>query len=198
MDTGVLAVHYQNENCHPDGKIAIGMAADAQAWRQRTIAAATRLMAGARRLGIPLIHLRLAVKPDFSDVLANAPMFRQWLEQEAWKDGSWGARFLAELAPVADELQVTHIRNNVFHGSALQDALDDIGPTRLIVAGVSTALAVEGAVRHAADVGYVVSVAHDACQTASLEAHEAALRTMAMFAEVRSVDEILAELSPAD
>ena len=27
--TTVLAIHYQNENCHPDSKIRVGIAADA-------------------------------------------------------------------------------------------------------------------------------------------------------------------------
>ena len=29
-DSVLVALHYQNENCHPEGKIRIGLAADAE------------------------------------------------------------------------------------------------------------------------------------------------------------------------
>jgi hypothetical protein len=32
-DSVLLALHYQNENCHPEGKIKVGIAEREQAWR---------------------------------------------------------------------------------------------------------------------------------------------------------------------
>ena len=68
-DSLVLALHYQNENCHPDGRIKVGIGAGEQAWRGATLAAARRLLDGARRHGVPIIHVRLAVRPDYRDVI---------------------------------------------------------------------------------------------------------------------------------
>jgi nicotinamidase-related amidase len=190
--TAVLAVHYQNENCHAEGKVKLGIAAEAEAWREETLAAAGRLLAGARRHGVPLIHVRLAVRADFRDVMANAPIYRQWQETETWIEGTWGAEFLEGLGPEGDELVVTHARSNAFYGSPLGAYLDRYRPTSLVIAGVSTAYAVDHATRHAADLGYRVTIAHDACQTGTREQHDAALTTLAMFAEIKPVDEIIA------
>jgi nicotinamidase-related amidase len=147
--TVLLAVHYQNENCHPDGKVKLGIAATAETWREKTLAAAGRLLAGARSHGVPVIHVRLAVRADFRDVMANAPIYRQWQETETWIEGTWGAEFLDGLGPAGDELVVTHTRNNAFYGSPLQAYLDRYRPRALVIAGVSTAYAVDHATRHA-------------------------------------------------
>ncbi len=193
----LLAVHYQNENCHPDGKVKLGIAATAEAWRRETLAAAGRLLAGARRHGVPLIHVRPAVRADFRDVMANAPIYRQWQETETWIEGTWGTEFVESLGPAGDELVVTHARSNAFYGSPLEAYLDRYRPTSLVIAGVSTAYAVDHATRHAADLGYRVTIAHDACQTATLAQHETALATLAMFAEIKPVDEVVAGFAEA-
>ncbi|MFO1351386.1 MAG: cysteine hydrolase [Gammaproteobacteria bacterium] len=188
----LLALHYQNENCHPDGKIKIGIAAGAEEWRAATLANAGRLLRGARAAGAPVIHVRLAVNPDYRDVIPNTPLFRQWIELGAWAEGSWGAAFYAGLEPTAEEPVVTHIRNNPFHASSLELILHALQPRTLVVAGVSTTYVVESTVRHATDLGYAVTVAHDACSSGSREAHEASLKALRWLAEVQSVDDVLA------
>ncbi len=195
VESLVLAVHYQNENCHPEGRIKIGVGSGEEAWRAEVLAAAGRLLAGARAHGVPIIHVRLAVRPDYQDVIQNAPVFRQWIEQNAWQEGSWGVEFLDELAPEAGELVVTHIRNNPFFGSPLETLVAMRRPSRLICAGVSTAYAVESTVRHASDLGYEVVVAADACSTATRARHQSALETMALLATVSGVDAIVASFA---
>jgi biuret amidohydrolase len=189
--TVVLAVHYQNENCHPEGRIKVGVGGGDEAWRVAVLAAAGRLIEGARRHGVPVIHVRLAVRADYQDVIPNAPLFRQWIEQDAWREGSWGTEFCDGLGPAPDELVVTHIRNNPFVGSPLATLLARRRPRRLICAGVSTAYAVESTVRHAADLGYEVVVAADACSTASRARHEASLAAMVPLATISEVDPIV-------
>ena len=51
------------------------------------------------------------------DVVRYGPLFRQWVELNAWQEGTWGVQFHEGLRPVGDELVVTHIRNNLFFGS---------------------------------------------------------------------------------
>ena len=107
------------------------------------LAAARRLLDGARSHGVPIIHVRLAVRPDYRDVIQNGPLFRQWVELNAWQEGTWGVEFYEGLGPVGDELVITHIRNNPFFGSPLETLVAMHRPRRLICAGVSTAYAVE-------------------------------------------------------
>ena len=189
----LLALHYQNENCHPDGKIKLGIAADAP-WREPRLNNARRLLAGVREAGVPIIHVRLAVHPDYANVRANTPLIRQWIELGAWREGTWGVEFLQGLEPVGNEIVVTHTRNSVFHGCSLPDTLTALGAEHLYVAGVSTAYVVESSVRQATDIGYTCTVIADACATATEEQHQNALTAMQVLAEISSVDNVLAQL----
>ncbi|WP_281684540.1 cysteine hydrolase family protein [Thalassobaculum salexigens] len=191
--TVIVANHYQNENCHPDGKVKVGIAADAD-WRWQRLDNAKRLFAGARAAGVPIVHVRLAVDPEYRDVIVNTALIREWLELGAWKEGTWGTEFVDGLGPMAGEHVVTHTRNSGFQDSTLAQVLFKLGARHLICCGVSTAYTVEGTVRHAADIGYEVTVASDACSTATEAQHDAALAAMSVLAEIKSVDAILAAL----
>jgi nicotinamidase-related amidase len=87
---------------------------------------------------------------------------------------------------------VTHNRIGAFHGTGLDDILRGFGVTRLIVAGVATTSVVLTTVGQAADRGYAVTVAADACSAGRPELHAAALELMALVAEIGTVDSALA------
>lgn len=192
-DTALLAIHYQNDNCHADGRIRLGLA-ERDPRREALIAAASRLFAAARASGVPIVHVRYAWKPDYSDVILNAEVYRQHAALGAWKDGEWGAEFLDALKPLPGEAVVTHARMSPYYQSDLDAALARLKPRRLIVAGVSTSYAVDAAVRDSSDRGYEVTVAADACATGDPAMHEASLKAMRMLATITTVDQIVAEL----
>ena len=193
-DTAVLAIHYQNENCHPNGKIRVGIAADAD-WRWERLGNAKRLLDGARAAGAAIIHVRLAVPPDYRGVSANTDLIREWMVLSAWQEDTWGTAFIESLEPHADDFVITHTRNSAFYNTTLDEILFQLGVRNLVCAGVSTAYAVEGTVRHATDIGYKVTVAADACSTATHAQHENALAAMKPLASIKTVDEILADLA---
>ena len=193
-DTAVLAIHYQNENCHPDGKIRVGIAVDAD-WRWERLGNAKRLLDGARAAGAAIIHVRLAVPPDYRGVSANTDLIREWMALSAWQEDTWGTAFIESLEPHADDFVITHTRNSAFYNTTLDEILFQLGVRNLVCAGVSTAYAVEGTVRHATDIGYEVTVAADACSTATQAQHENALAAMKPLANIKTVDEILAHLA---
>jgi nicotinamidase-related amidase len=196
LDTAIVANHYQNENCHPDGKIKVGIAADSP-WREQCLENARQLFQAARSAGLPIIHVRLAVPPDYRGVIANTGLIRDWTKNGAWKEGSWGVEFIDGLEPTETEHVVSHTRNSGFHNSTLEEVLFSLGTRKLICCGVSTAYTVEGTVRHATDIGYEVTVAADACSTATVEQHDAALAAMKPLAEIKTVAEICTEISTA-
>ena len=189
--TVIVANHFQNENCHPDGKIKVGIGADSD-WRWQRLDNAKKLFAAARNIAMPIVHVRLAVPADFKGVVANTTLIREWLKLGAWREGTWGVEFIDGLAPTADEYVVTHTRNSGFHNSTLEEVLFSLGARHLICCGVSTAYTVEATVRHGTDIGYKVTVASDACSTATAEQHTAALAAMAPLAEIKTVAEIVA------
>jgi nicotinamidase-related amidase len=94
---------------------------------------------------------------------------------------------------------------NAFRDTELLATLRRLGATRLVIAGMQTHMCVEAATRAAADLGFEVTVAHDACATRPLafggvevpaaQVHAAALAAMSgAYAKVTSTDDWLAAL----
>lgn len=191
----ILALHYQNEVLHPDGKIRVGV--NDESVRERVIDGAGRLLALAREHQMPLIHVRIAFRPDYADCPRNTPIFRKTVELGAVKDGEWGAEFMVPFQPLpnANEFVVTHQRISAFAGTCLENILRMLDVQHLVVAGVATHSVVEHTVREATDKGYVVTIAADACAAGTPEFHDAALRSLAFVAEVSDVDGVAALLA---
>lgn len=188
-DTAVLALHYQNDVLHPDGKIRVGLDADSGA-RQRLLDRAAALLAGARARALPIVHVRIAFRPDYADLLPNCAIFRNVATIGAVPEGQWGSAFYDGLQPLAGssrEFIVKHTRISAFYGTPLEETLRVIGARRLVVAGVATHSVVEGTVRHAADIGFDVMVAEDACASADEAVHQASLASMRLIAQTGSV-----------
>jgi len=184
--TVVLALHFQNDVLHQDGKIKVGLA-DGSTRRAAVVAAAGALLAGARAHGVPIVHVRVAYRPDYSDLVTNAPIFRNVVASGAMIDGSWGAQFHAGLGPQVDDASehvVKHTRISAFYDSRLEAVLRRLGARRLVVAGVATHSVVETTVRHAVDAGYEVVVNADACAAGVQQVHEASLESMRLIADV--------------
>lgn len=182
----VVALHYQNDVLHPDGKIRVGLSADSPL-RAGVIDAAHMLFSSARARAIPIVHVRIAYRPDCADLLTNAPIFRRVAASGAVCEGTWGAEFYQGLSPLendAREFVVKHTRVNAFYGSQLESVLRVLGARRLVIAGVATHSVVESTVRHAVDMGYEVVVNADACASGNLEAHAASLESMRLIADV--------------
>ncbi len=192
-DAAVLALHYQNDVLHPDGKIRVGLDADGQA-RQRLLDNAAALLAGARAQALPIVHVRIAFRPDYADLLPNCQIFRNVAAIGAVPEGQWGSAFYEGLQPLAGsarEFVVKHTRISAFYGTPLEETLRLLGARRLVVAGVATHSVVEGTVRHAADIGFSVMVAQDACASADPAVHAASLASMRLIAQTGTVDEAL-------
>jgi len=74
-----------------------------------------------------------------------------------------GHAFKAEARPLEGETVIPKSARSAFVGTRLEEALDALGATTLVVCGVLTHNSVEASVRHAADLGYRVFVVADAC-----------------------------------
>jgi nicotinamidase-related amidase len=96
---------------------------------------------------------------------------------------------------------------NAFRDTDLLATLRRLGTTRLVVAGMQTHMCVEAATRAAVDLGFQVTVVHDACATRPLafdgvevpaaQVQAAALAAMgSAYARVVSTEALLASLPP--
>ena len=197
MGTAVVAVHLQNDVLHPDGKMRAGVPPDEER-RTKLVDAARRLLDGARAAGVPVVSVRIAFPPGYEHVVRNSPMFVAAADGGALEDGSWGAEFFEALAPAAGEAVVTHSRINGFHDSDLDRVLRALGADRLVICGIATHSAVEHTARHAADLGYEVVVAADACGSGDPDLHDASLLVLVHHVtRIATVAEILRNLEPA-
>lgn len=189
MNTVLLALHYQNEVLHAQGRIKAGVSA-ASPTRHAVIAHAGRLLAYARHSGVPVVSVRIAFRPDFRDVIQNCKMFRNIVASGAMMEASWGAEFYPGLGPLPGEFVVTHNRVNAFFNSSLEGVLRALKAERLILAGIATNSVVETTARHAADMGYEVLVVSDACSAGDPRLHEASLANMNFVAEIVTTAEV--------
>ena len=194
MRTAVLALHYQNEVLHPEGRINLGVARDTDA-SERVIAAAGTLLSGARSAGVPVISVRISFRPDHAEVIRNAPIFRNVVARGAMVEGSWGADFVPELAPLDGEFVLHHTRIGAFTGTPLGERLQALGVGHLIIGGVATNSTVLTTAAQAVDLGWEVTIATDACACADPAAQAATLETLAHIAAIRPVADIVEGLS---
>jgi len=90
--------------------------------------------------------------------------------------GSRDAQMVDELTPGADEIVFPKTSSSVFMSTNIDYVLRNLGTRYLIIVGCLTDQCVDSAVRDACDLGYLVTVATDACVTLSAERHEWSLR----------------------
>jgi biuret amidohydrolase len=190
MSDALLALHFQNDICHPDGCIPFSLdrySKDAANF----LDASRRVLAAARNAGWTIGHVHIAFAADYSDLMRNCRLFLKTETLGALKHGSWGAAALAGFEPEDDEIVVTTNGNSSFRRTKLESELRRRGITRLNVMGLATQFSVEHTVRDAADIGFHVRLLADCCASGDIDAHRASLRTLAMLADVISSDAAL-------
>ncbi|VVP42193.1 Peroxyureidoacrylate/ureidoacrylate amidohydrolase RutB [Pseudomonas fluorescens] len=149
---------------------------------------AAQLIAAFRDAGDSVIHIR----HEFTS--PEAPFF---------SPGSDGAKLHPKVLNRADEPVVLKHFVNSFRETELQSILEEQGIKELVVVGSMSHMCVDGITRAAADMGYSVTVIHDACASRDLEfngltvpaAHVHAAFMSALdfaYASVVSTDEFLA------
>lgn len=148
------------------------------------------ILAEFRNTAQPVIHIRHEVlrKP--------APFFEA---------GTEGADIHTTVAPKADEAVITKNFPNSFRNTDLQDQLQTLGITDLIIIGAMSHFCIDATTRAAADLGYNCTVAHDACATRDLEfdgvhvpaaqVHAGFMAALAMgYGAIISTDQVIAGL----
>jgi biuret amidohydrolase len=190
MSDALLALHFQNDICHPDGLIPFSLDRSTSA-AANFLSASKRALDEARRAGWTIAHIHIAFAPDYSDLLRNCRLFLKTETLGALKRGSWGAAAFAGFEPTAHEIVVTTNCNSGFRRTDLDLVLNERGIDRVNVIGLATQFSVEHTARDAADIGYRVRLFGDCCASGDMDAHRATLHTMPMLADVMESREVL-------
>ena len=179
----LIALHYQNDICHPRGLIPFSLdrgTGTAARFLERSLGA----LEAARRAGWTIAHMHIVFATDYSDLPRNCRLFAKTQELGALKQGSWGAAAYEGFEPLDGEIFVTGNANSAFRRTELEDLLRRRAVKRINVMGLATQFSVEHTVRDAADMGFPVRLFADCCISGDLKAHRASLHTLAMLADV--------------
>ena len=182
MTDALIALHFQNDICHRNGRIPFAI--DRSAGSEAFLDASRAALAEARGSKWTIAHIHIAFAEDYSDLPRNCQLFQAVEKLGAVKRGSWGAAPLEGFEPREGEIALFHNRNSAFRNTGLDDLLRERRIERLHVMGLATQFSVEHTVRDAADLGYAVTVLAPCCASADAEAHKASLKTMSMLAEI--------------
>ncbi|MDD5249223.1 MAG: cysteine hydrolase family protein [Rhodocyclaceae bacterium] len=82
--------------------------------------------------------------------------------------GTVGAEIHASVAPRPDEVIVIKHFPNSFRATSLLETLQAAGADHLVIAGMMTHMCIDTTTRAAFDLGFKITLAHDACATRGL------------------------------
>ena len=141
-DTALVIIDIQNDY-FPGGAMELE-GSDAAA------AKAAQTLKSFREKKLPVFHVRhLSTRPGSTFFLP----------------GTQGAEIHAAVRPQGDEKVIEKNFPNSFRATQLQDELQGVGVKNLVIAGMMTHMCVDASVRHAADLGYKITLLGDACAT---------------------------------
>lgn len=172
--------------------------------RSRVVANVRRLQEAYRTAGAPIFYTATGTTTgDGRDLPGWLRAFDRLgltlVGSRVWPpstDESWCVDAAVEPGP--GEPVLLKGSSGAFASTGLEAMLRHLGPTTLVVTGLTTDVCVTQTAREAADAGFEVVVAEDACTTLSEEMHRGALDAFALaFGSVRSTEEIVGALAPA-
>lgn len=108
------------------------------------------------------------------------------------------AIFLPNVSPMVNEIRIPKTSCSVFLSTNINYILKNLNVEQLVICGQVTNQCVESACRDAADLGYFVTVVHDACAAHSLQDHQLGLSNMKGFARILSTEQVVKELVLSD
>src|SRR4029078_1717312 len=135
--TMLLIVDMENEDAHPSGKRYMGEGVEGiipklVAWRQ-----------GVRAAGGTVVHTKSVRKPDALEFTLFKNVVRK-------VEGTWGAEFIDQLKPAADESVVVKYTHDCFYRTEMEVLLERLrfrpGEGRIIVTGIAARGCVQCAV----------------------------------------------------
>ena len=160
------------------------------------IANCQKLLTKARAVGMPIIYVRVARRPDLRDA-PRPPLGTPPGSSGAPSliEGSDGAAIVAELAPRPEDVVITKHTTSPFHTTDLGVYLRRFGISTLLLTGYSTTGVVEGSLRDARDLDYDCVVVRDCCAAATVQEHDTCMDIVfPRMAWVASVDEVISAI----
>jgi len=174
--TGLLVVDPYNDFISEGGKIWPRIKAVAEA--NNCVSNMSQLLTAAREARVQVFYaMHHRYRPgDYASWKYIAPIQRAAWQRKSFEYGTWGGEFRAEFVPApGDIVAQEHWCSSGFANTDLDLQLKRHGIHQLIVIGLVAHTCIEATVRHAAELGYDVTVVRDAVADYSEEMMHAAL-----------------------
>jgi biuret amidohydrolase len=165
------------------------------------------LLEYARKNKLLVVHTREGHRPDLTDCLptklarsrkAGAEIGSVGPLGKLLIRGEYGHDIIGELKPIAGETIIDKPGYGAFHQTDLAQILDGHDIKNLLICGVTTEVCVHSTLREAIDRGYECIVVSDACGSAHVDLHDAAMKMVAVeggiFGRVLDTKMTIAEL----
>jgi nicotinamidase-related amidase len=164
---------------------------------QPALAAMTRLAAGARGVGVQVVHLTYLPLAGGRSASQRSPLMRATSSTASWNESDAPLEIVPEIGVGPDDLLLPrHQGISPVHRTEVLSIVRNMGIDNIVVAGVSTNLAVPLVAVGAADEGFGVTVATDATVGTPPEHHASMLRhSLAFVARLATTDELLSNWS---
>jgi len=187
MTTAFIGLDYIVDITHPSGRMA---AAAQQVIDRDVIAKANHALATARRKGWLSVLVKVGFDKGYPNLPRHSRLFGKAKEMGVLEIGSPGTEFHPVLESALADMVLVKPRVNAFHGTGLEPALRARGVTRVVLAGVSTAMAIQSAARDAHDRDFEVLILEEACAAATLADHVDSIRLLGSIADVVTLEQL--------
>lgn len=188
--TALLVIDFINDIAHPKGKIARSAE---RIEKNKVIERANQAIAHARNKNHLLLFVKVGFHPGYPECPKHSPLFSAAPEYGALLLGAWGTEFHEKLEFKKTDLVITKHRVNAFYATPLDAILKAQQVQRLVLTGTATNMAIEHTAREAHDRDYSFLILQDACETATEEAHRAALESLGRLGKVAPTAQFLQE-----
>ena len=193
-ETALILIEFQNDFCKENGKL-YALVADEIA-RNNTIANAARLLDGARKKGVNIVHCPFVLDREWTLDRRFEGILKGVVDGDVFAPGSWGGAVIDEMAPKEDEIVLVGKRAlNGFVHTNLAGILAERGIKNVGVAGFLTNVCAQATAWGAYDLGYRTRLIPSACGAASREIQEFVEKEVCpLFGGAPTVDEFLNEI----
>jgi nicotinamidase-related amidase len=159
------------------------------------LASMGRLAAGARQAGVLVAHLTYLPLAGGRSTSHRSPLMRATASNAAWTESHPAVEIVPEIGVGPDDLVLPrHQGISPVHRTEVLAVLRNMGIEEVVVAGVSTNLAIPLAAVGAADEDFAVTIPTDGCVGTPPEHHASMLKhSLAFVARLATVDELVAE-----
>jgi len=190
-------VEMQNDIVHESkiGGRGLGGVLAAQVQKRGVIPRLKALLAAAHERGVPVLYINYALKPGFPR--PNTLLHRRSQREPTLIEGSWGAEIHPELAAAPQDFVLERtVGVDGSYGTQLYPVLRQLRRTTMLMAGVSTNIAIESIVRASVNRGFDMVVIEDCCASYPDEWHRFSIENiLPLISTVSSAEEVSAALS---